>query len=130
MWHEGLHDADGCAQQRPPARSGLERHDAELFVLRGEEHDVGELVVPRDLTPIVERAEGHDGGVEIEGADAGRETLAFAVVNVADHDHPHLPPAPPQPGQHFEAIERAFRRHDLPDVQQYFLVPRDRMAAA
>ena len=113
----------GVPEQRPPARSGLERNDAELFVLRREEHDIGELVVPRDLAAIVEWAEGHDGGVEIEGADAGRETLAFPVVNVADHDHPHLPAARPQPGQHFEAIERAFRRHDLADVQQYFLVP-------
>jgi hypothetical protein len=127
---ERLHDADASAEQRPPARRGLERDDPELFVLRRKEHDIGELVVPRDLSPIVERAEEYDGGVQIESTDTCRERVAFSVVDVADHDHPHLTAVRSESGHHLEAIECALRRHDFADVQQYFLVPGDRMARA
>ena len=47
----------GVPSERPPARGGLDRDDAELLILRREQHAIGQLVVPGYLASIVDRAE-------------------------------------------------------------------------
>ena len=116
--NEILHDADGGANHRSTAGDRFDRDDTELFVLRGEQDDIRQLIVPCDLTPIGDRAGEHHRALKPETLDSAIQRVTFSLMRIAHHDESESSTLLKQSPDHLQAVEGPLGRHDLADKEQ------------